>query len=141
MTLVLNLEPELESAIQAEAHRNGVKETDLVLTTLRHRFRDVNHESSPTNLSKTESDLLIRINNAVQNTVWEEYDRLNLKRKSETLSDDEQRRLIELSDDIDAVHFDRIAAASEFAELRSIPLKQLMLDLGIRPRNSADAHL
>jgi len=135
MTLVLNLEPELETAIQAEAHRKGVNEADLVLTTLRNRFRDSNVDSLPGSLSKTESDLLVRINSAVPETVWNEYDILNAKRKSETLSEVEQKRLIELSDEIDEVHFDRIAAASDLAELRSVPLKQLMQELGIRPRS------
>lgn len=142
MTLVLNLEPDLENAIQAEARKSGMNEAALVLSTLRDRFSRTNATSPalPPSLSREESELLQRINTVVSDALWDEYDDLAAKRVAETLSPEEHKRLIELSDRIERIHVDRIAAAAELGKIRNVPLKQIMDELGIRPRQDPNAN-
>jgi hypothetical protein len=137
MTLVLNLEPDLEIAIQREAHRNGVDETDLVVAALRDRFGRA--AQSPPHLSQADTALLLRINAIVPETIWNEYDVLVTKRNAETLTTEDHARLIELSDEIERIHFARIRAAAELAVIRGVSLDRIMDELGIRPRQAVGA--
>lgn len=144
MALVLNLEPDLEKEIQTEAKLIGIDIESLVQSTLKDRFGSTigsenknrfNNRSLPPHLNKEESELLMKINIEVPTELWDNYDMLVAKRESGALTSEEQENLIELYDQIESIHFERVKNAAELAKLRNIPLMELMAQLGIRPRN------
>ncbi len=83
-------------------------------------------------LSQEESALLHKINQVLPEEIWEEYHTLIAKRRAETLTPEEQQRLIVLSDTIEAAHVERITQVAELAQRRHIPLETLMRQLGIK---------
>jgi hypothetical protein len=78
-----------------------------------------------------ESDLLKEINLGLSADTWTEYHLLIAKRQSETLTDEEQRKLIAISDRLEIANVRRIKALIELATLRSQPLSTVMQELGI----------
>ena len=60
-----------------------------------------------------------------------EYYRLSVLRQAEQLQEHEYERLIRLSHRVEAIHAERLKYVAELAELRGIPLRQAMSDLGL----------
>ncbi len=65
--------------------------------------------------------------------MWDEYYALIDKRQTETLTADGHHRLIEISDQIEALNVERIQALVQLAALRQQSLDDVMEDLGIKP--------
>ena len=65
--------------------------------------------------------------------MWDEYHVLIAQRQAETLTTDEHHRLIEISDQIEALNAGRIQALVQLAALRQQSLENVMDDLGIKP--------
>jgi hypothetical protein len=86
-------------------------------------------------LSKTETELLLHINQGVPADLHEKYQALREKRNEGTLSDEEYEILLALSDRIEILAAERAGWLVELANLRKIPLVQLMTDLGIKAPN------
>jgi hypothetical protein len=82
-------------------------------------------------LSHDETELYLKINQGVPADLHQEYRALVNKRDDVELTEDEYSRLLELSDRIEVVTVDRTQALIQLANLRGIPLMQLMDDLEI----------
>jgi hypothetical protein len=78
-----------------------------------------------------ESDLLKEINLGVSADTWTEYHILIAKRQAETLTEEEQQQLIEISDRLEVANVRRMKALIELANLRGQSLSTLMQELGI----------
>jgi hypothetical protein len=88
-------------------------------------------------LSKAETELLLQINQEVPDDLHQHYQTLREKRNEGTLSDEEHEMLLALSDRIEILAAERARSLVKLAELRQIPLMQLMNDLGIKAPNYA----
>lgn len=130
MTLTISMAPDLESRLRNEAARLGLDESQFVLATLEERL-DRRPEAAPS--SEDESNLLRKISNGPASDVWQEYRTLVAKRREETLTEVERRRLLEISDQIEAWNTQRVGYLAELARLRGIAVPELMEQLGIRP--------
>jgi hypothetical protein len=113
------------------AAANTLNEPDLdrvlhQIATLRARRK------SPV-LPEEESKLLIKINQPVPSDLRSDYQVLLEKREAETLTDDEYDRLIQLSQQIEAIGAERLEALATLAQLRQTSLVDLMKTLGIEP--------
>jgi hypothetical protein len=113
------------------AAANTLNEPDLdrvlhQIATLRARRK------SPV-LPEEESKLLLKINQPVPSDVRSDYQVLLEKREAETLTDDEYDRLIQLSQQIEAIGAERLEALATLAQLRQTSLVELMKTLGIEP--------
>ena len=84
-------------------------------------------------LSQTESALMLRINQAIPADLQRRYDDLIAKRSAATLTPEEYAELLQLTDQVEQLEADRIAALTELASLRQISLTDLMHSLGIQP--------
>lgn len=80
-----------------------------------------------------ESQLLGQISQGVPVDLQAQYDILRAKRETETLTEDEQGQLIELSKRIEQFGADRLKAMVNLAQLRQVSLTELMDSLGIQP--------
>jgi hypothetical protein len=134
MTLTVELPPELEAQLRAEAARAGQDPDTFIRSTLQERLRPSNHrpQALPPHLKRSEAELLQKINQGLPSELWERYHELVARRRAETLTPEEHARLIEVSDQIEAANARRIALLVELAGLRQTTLEALMDQLGIK---------
>jgi len=85
------------------------------------------------NLSQSEAELLLKINQGVPPTIQKRYDELVAKRRAETLTPEEYDELLGLTEQVEKFETRRIEDLTELARLRKTSLTALMDDLGIRP--------
>ncbi|HEX9654285.1 MAG TPA: STAS/SEC14 domain-containing protein [bacterium] len=83
-------------------------------------------------ISKPEADLLIRINQKIDPKIQKRYDALISKRRTEDLTSEEYKELLQLSDLVENIETKRVKHLSQLAELRHTSLKALMKELGIQ---------
>ena len=133
MEVTINIGPELEAQLQAEAARKGLDARGYIVDTLRERLQASRQTA---HLSPDEADLLQAINQGPSQLTWQRYRELLEKRDAETLEANEQAELIAISDRIEEANARRLECLVKLARLRQVSLEQLMEDLGIR----ASAH-
>jgi hypothetical protein len=80
-----------------------------------------------------ESDLLVRINEALPEDRARRLERLQAKRDTESLTDEEHQELIRLSNESEERHANRLEALAELAALRGSTLVDTMRALGLTP--------
>jgi len=85
------------------------------------------------NLSKNESELLLKINQGLPQDVQQRFDELVSKRQAETLTPDEHQELLDLTDQIEKSDARRVEYMAQLANLRGISLPTLMKELAIHP--------
>jgi hypothetical protein len=134
MTLTIDLKPELEAQLREEAAKLGSDPNAFVVQALKERLQRKGHQDVTPHLSPEESVLLQKINHGLPEATWQEYQELIDKRRAETLTPEEQARLIVLSDAISEAHVERMVNMAELARLRNTSLKTLMRQLKVRPR-------
>ena len=98
-----------------------------VRLTLLEKDRFSQIEATPTG----ESDLLQEINLGLAADEWAEYHTLIAKRQTESLTEEELQKLIDISDRIEIANARRIKALIELANKREQSLTGLMQELGI----------
>ena len=128
-TITLELTPELEQQLRDEASKQGQDPSHYIVNVLSQRLSSVQSEIDC--LSQTEAALLHKINLGLPSETWELYHALIAKRQAETLTDEEQTRLIEISDEIEQANASRVGFLIELAKLRNTSLRLLMQQLGI----------
>lgn len=130
MTLRLEITPELESQLRAEATKHGLEPDAYVVQALQSQLAQTQSPKTP-HLSETETRLLQTINEGLPPETWQHYNKLIEKRQAETLTPDEHKTLVELSDRIEELNARRIEHLAELARLRQTSLSALMQQLGI----------
>lgn len=83
-------------------------------------------------LSKAEASLLLKINQSLPADDVARYEALITKRQEETLSPHEHAELLRLTQQFEALQATRVSYLAQLAEIKCIPLTQLVDDLGIR---------
>jgi hypothetical protein len=79
-----------------------------------------------------ESILLRTINRGIPAELSNRYEILADKRDDETLTEAEHTELLAIGDQIETIGVQRLEALVKLAELKQVPLLQLMADLGIQ---------
>ena len=74
--------------------------------------------------------MLQQINIGFSAQTWEEYHALIAKRHGETLTPEEHKQLIQMSDRLEQLNVARIQALIQLATFRNQPLTDLMQTLG-----------
>ena len=83
-------------------------------------------------LTPAETALLLEINQGIPAQVHDRYEVLLEKRDDETLTEDNYRELLDLSNQIEGFGVKRIEALAKLATFRQVSLPKLMDDLGIQ---------
>lgn len=130
MTLTIDLTPEIEAKLRDEAAKEGLDPDRYVLHTLTERWGQT-RETDPPHLSRAESELLQRINEGLPAETWRQYHDLVAKRRAETLTPEQHRTLIELSDQVEMDYARRLESVLELARWRGTSLETQMQTLGI----------
>lgn len=85
------------------------------------------------NLSRTESELLQKINQPIATIVRERFNLLNEKLQEGTISPEEHQEFLQLVEQIELADAERVKQLIELSRLRRVSLDVLMQDLGIHP--------
>lgn len=85
-------------------------------------------------LDQVGTALLLQVNEALPEQTQQRFDALVGKRQAETITAEELGELIGLTDQIEHHDALRLAALQELAQVRAVPLGELMASLGIHPR-------
>ena len=131
MTLTIDLSPELESRLLAEASRRGLDAGSFVVATLNRQLGTPSDFAAPTGCV-SESELLEKINAGLPEEVWRRFHELIALRREERLSELERRELVELADRVEAMNSRRLEWLLELARMRNVSLASLMETLGIQ---------
>jgi hypothetical protein len=83
-------------------------------------------------LPQEEVNLLVKINQGIPTDLRARYQLLRKQLEAETLTDAEHNTLIQLSNQIEQIGVQRLEALVSLAQLRHIPLLDLMETLGIK---------
>ncbi len=78
-----------------------------------------------------------RINQGITPNKQVRFDELTAKRRADTLTSSEHQELLELLDLIEQHDVKRMEALAELAQLRNLPIRVLIKDLGIHPSDYA----
>lgn len=84
-------------------------------------------------IHQTEAQLLQRIHQPLSDTTQQRYNQLSEKLRAETISSDEHQELLSLVDVVEQADVDRLQCLIDLAQLRQVPLNDLMNQLGIHP--------
>lgn len=80
----------------------------------------------------SEAELLQQIDRGIPSELHQQYQDLGAKRDAQTITAQEYDLLLDLSDRIEVLAAERAGLLVKLAQLRQIPLMQLMDDLGIQ---------
>lgn len=131
MTMTIDLPPELETSLRDEAAKEGLAADRFVIDTLRERLFQNHIKQDMPRLSKAESEMMQRINQGLPEETWRRYHALVAERKAETLTPEQHRELIALSDQVEQDYAERLGQVLELARLRGTSLEAQMKALGI----------
>lgn len=116
-----------------EAIIEAVKRLPLAeLERLANQVIAIRAERRAPHLTADESALLARINQALPSQERARISTLIIKRDAQTITPAELEELIALTDKLELLHADRLAALAELASLRGITFDEVMSQLGIR---------
>ncbi|HVK06001.1 MAG TPA: hypothetical protein VM490_21205 [Armatimonadaceae bacterium] len=128
MSIRIELEPDAEEKLREAAAAEGVDAATFARNAVVERLRQ-NSFARPL----TESDLLKRINRGFPESFWDRYRDLAALRDAETLTPEQQRELIAMSDQMEERAAERLQYLVQLSHLRGTSVDDLMRQLGLRP--------
>ena len=131
---VIQLEAQLSSTQLLQAVEQMPSEE---LAGFLERVLALHAQRSAAHLDLTESELLLQINRSLPPALRERYEALVAKRCAEILNAEEYAELLHLTEQIERLDANRLAALAELARLRQTSLTDLMQALGIQPPDYA----
>ncbi len=137
MSITLQINPALEQQLRERAAQKGVG-VEKYAQSLLEKISSTEMEGLPApKLDKRESELLQKISLGLSADFWEKYRALVATKESRLLTETERETFIGMTDQIEAANAGRMKYLIELAQLRQIPLLQLMAQLGIKGGNYA----
>ena len=125
---------QLQSEVSFDALINGVEQMDTSdLERFANQVLIIRARRRAPTLPRRESELLQQINQRLPVELEHKFGALTAKRRAETLTPDEHQELLELVDEIEQRDAKRVEYLAELAQLRNVPLRTLMAQLGIQP--------
>ena len=123
---------EIKAQLPTEQLLEAIEQLDQAeLDDFVHRVIALRAKRQAPSLSKSESELLQRINQGIPVGMQKRYNELIAKRKEETLEPQEYGELLDLTDQVEELEAERVADLVELARLRQVSLDTLMTQLGI----------
>ena len=135
MTVTLDITPDLEPLLEAEAARTGMAPADLAHDILRKSLARSGNRHAP-KLSAEESRLLEAINNGPAAFDINRYFSLVQKRREETIAGSELAELRAFTESMERFAVERMENLVRLATLRGVDVEELMEELQIKPPNA-----
>ncbi|HRJ41160.1 MAG: hypothetical protein KJZ86_06425 [Caldilineaceae bacterium] len=125
---------QIESQVSLDALLHGVEQLSTPdLERLTNQVLALRARRRAPSLPHREAELLQKINRGMPAELQTRLEYLSARRRAEALTPEEYQELLAVIDSIELQNAQRIAYLAELAELRAIPLRTLMTQLGIRP--------
>lgn len=125
---------QIHSQVSLDELLNGVEQ--LSTPDLEH-FADqvlaVRARRRAPGLPEREAELLQQINQGPPATLQQRLNELTARRQAETLTNEEHQELLQIIEQVEQRDAQRIAHLAELAQLRRVPIRTLMNQLGILP--------
>ena len=131
MTMTIDLPPELERHLQSEAAKQGLAPDRYVLSALEELLSGRRAGQDVPHLLRAETELMQQIGHGLPEETWRRYHVLVAERKAETLTPEQHRELIALSNQVEMDYAERLGHVLELARLRGTSLEAQMKTLGI----------
>ena len=122
------VQPSLDELLRA-IQRLEPREIELLVV----RILQLRAERSAPSLPPRETELLAKINQGLPERDARRYQELIGKRRGETLTPEEHRELLRLTDAAEIIQAERIRHLTELAQIRATTLDALMEELGLHP--------
>ena len=130
MSVSITLPDDLERFLQTQARQMGVPVETLLTSTIVERWDGIRRAPG---LPSNETELLLRLQNLFPLEQTQEYQSLCRQSDAGALTEPDRERLLMLIEQRDQQNAERLQIVAELARLRGVPLRQMMLELGIRP--------
>ena len=131
MSIVIQVNPLVEHRLREKAVKKGIGINQFISQFIENTF---GYDSpKPASVSEHEAQLLQQVNLDIPSEKWILYLNLKEKRQKKTLSAIEHQELLDLINDVEAANARRIAVLAELAQLRNVPIRVLMEQLGLTP--------
>lgn len=130
MPITIQISPELEERLKESAAEAGLDVDEYVIEILEEKVQP--GASGELNPEEKERRLLEKISLGIPVATWKRYNYLKALRDNEQLDPEEHTELIHISDQIEEANAERMKHMIELAELKQVPLKELMKSLGIK---------
>lgn len=101
------------------------------------RLREMRSSRRGVGLPAEEAALLAKVNRGFSDAWWARYHLLLNRRNQETLTTEQHRELLRLTDQFEQREAKRLQALVQLADLRQQPLRSLMKDLGLSAKTHA----
>jgi hypothetical protein len=123
----------VEAQLSADELLKAVQQLDLPeLEQFLSRVVALRAQRQAPRLGRSETELLVKINQGLPDHLRQRYDTLAVKRDQETLTPEEHVELLRLTEQVEQLHAERIESLSALAQLRAKSLTEVMNDLGVR---------
>jgi hypothetical protein len=130
MSILIQINPTLENMLREKATQKGMALSQFISQFLEHTFP--NNAPAQPSVSERESTLLQKTNLDIPSEKWELYLNLKEKRqKNKILKNDEQAQFLNLIEEIEIANANRIGVLAELAQIRNVPIRVLMEQLGL----------
>lgn len=124
----------IEAEVSAEQLLRAVEQLPSQdLATFVTRLLALRAQREEPHVSQPETTLLLQVNEGIPIETRRRFDALIAKRQGEAITSEELAELIEITEEIERRDAQRLAALQELAQLRRMPLTDLLDDLGIAP--------
>jgi|SRR6266511_2572559 hypothetical protein len=122
MTITLELRPEIEERVLAQAQAQGVSPERYLARVI---------EAQVTAVESPETLFLTQIQQGLPEATWQRYDELQAKREAEQLAPAEHAELIGLIDEIEGWNVRRLELAQQLAACRGVSWERIVTELGL----------
>lgn len=129
MSILIQINPSLETRLREKASHKGMALNQFISQFLENNFP--NTSSTQPTVTDREAVLLQKINLEISSENWELYLNLKEKQQNNTLSPKEKEQLMGLTEEIEMANAKRISVLAELAQLRNVPIRVLMEQLGL----------
>ena len=136
-SITLQLNPALEQNLREKAAQKGVGLDHYIQSLLEKISSAEPPEHQKPRLSKEEEVLLQKSSLGLSEEFWEKYRGFVAIKESRVLTESERAEFIAMTDQVEAANARRMKHLVKLAQIRQVPLLQLMAQLGIKGGNYA----
>lgn len=124
---------QVESQVSLDALLNGVEQLNTTdLENFANEVLAIRAKRRAPSLPRREGELLQQINQGLPAEQQQRFDDLTARRRAELLTSNEHGELLQLIDQIENMDVKRMQALAELAQLRNVPVRLLINQLGLR---------
>jgi hypothetical protein len=134
MSILIQLESSLEKQLREKALSKGVEVGQYISFCLEQLLPSLWVPPPPT-LPDREAVLLQQLNLDIAPEQWELYLQLKQKRLKRKLTKMQQQQFIQVCEAIEQANVKRLSVLAELAQLKKVPIRVLMQQLGLAPHH------